>query len=83
MATSASEADQGLLSRSSYAALCNQNECFTFRSNGHRALEACKHAFQIEEIAHDTAGAKAVVDAGHDAARVAALGTASPPSRRL
>ena len=48
MATSASEADQGLLSRSSYAALCNQNECFTFRSNGHRALEACKHAFQIE-----------------------------------
>ena len=53
MATSASEADQGLLSRSSYAALCNQKECFTFRSNGHRALEACKHAFQIEEIARN------------------------------
>ena len=51
MATSASEADQDLLSRLSYAALCNQKECFTFRSNGHRALEACQNAFQIEEIA--------------------------------
>jgi hypothetical protein len=51
MATSASEADQGLLSRWNYAALCNQKECFTFRSNGDDALEACKHAFQIEEIA--------------------------------
>jgi urease accessory protein len=36
----------------------------------------------LRVIAHDTAGAKAVVDAGHDAARVAALGSASPPSRR-
>src|SRR5260370_336040 len=53
MAKSPSEEDQGLVSRSSYAALCNQNECFTFRSNGHRALEACKHAFQIEEIARN------------------------------
>jgi hypothetical protein len=34
-------------------------------------------------IAQDTAGAKAVVDAGRDAAHVEALGTASPPSRRL
>ena len=36
----------------------------------------------LRVIAPDTAGAKAVVDAGHDAARVAALGTASPRSRR-
>jgi urease accessory protein len=37
----------------------------------------------LRVIAQDTAGAKAVVDAGRDAARVEALGTASPPSRRL
>jgi L-serine kinase (ADP) len=53
MATSASDADQGLLSRLSYVVLCNQRECFTFKSNGHGALEACKHAFQIEEIARN------------------------------
>ena len=37
----------------------------------------------LRVIAPDTAGAKAVVDAARDAARVEALGTASPPSRRL
>jgi urease accessory protein len=37
----------------------------------------------LRVIAENTAGAKAVVDAGRDAARVEALGTASPPSRRL
>src|SRR5260370_31747130 len=54
MAKSASEADQGLLSRSSYAALCNQNECFTFRSYGHRGFAACNHPLQIVEIARNT-----------------------------
>jgi len=53
LVTSASEADQGLLSRLSYAALRNQKECFTFRSNGYGALEACQNAFQIEEIARN------------------------------
>jgi hypothetical protein len=51
LALSPSEADKGLLSRLSYAALCNRTECFTFKSNGHGALEACQNAFQIEEIA--------------------------------
>ena len=37
----------------------------------------------LRVIARDTGGAKAVVDAGRDAARAEALGTASPPSRRL
>jgi urease accessory protein len=37
----------------------------------------------LRVLASDTAGAKAVVVAGHDAARTAALGTASPPSRKL
>ncbi len=50
---SASQAGQNLLSRSSYATLCDQRECFTFRSNGPRALEACQNAFQIEEIARN------------------------------
>jgi hypothetical protein len=51
LVSSPSEADKGLLSRLSYAALCNRKECFTFRSNGHGALEACQKAFQIEEMA--------------------------------
>lgn len=51
LATSISEADQSLLSRSSYAALSNQSECFAFRSNGPKALKAYQNAFQIEEIA--------------------------------
>jgi urease accessory protein len=37
----------------------------------------------LRVIAGDTAGAKAVVAAGHNAARMAALGIASPPSRKL
>ena len=53
MATSASEAHQDLLSRSSYAALCNQKDCFTFGSKRHTALKACQNAFQIEEIARN------------------------------
>jgi urease accessory protein len=36
----------------------------------------------LRVIAADTAGAKAAVAAGHDAARMAALGTVSPPSRK-
>ena len=36
----------------------------------------------LRVIAVDTAGAKAAVAAGHDAARTAALGTPSPPSRK-
>jgi len=52
-ATSASEADQRVLSRLSYAAVCNQKECITFRSNGYKALDACQNAFQIEEIARN------------------------------
>ena len=53
IATSASEADRGLLSRLSYATLCNDEECFTFSSNELRALEAFQNAFQIEEIARN------------------------------
>jgi hypothetical protein len=53
MATSASEADRSLLSRLSYASLSDQRECFTFRSKGSAALEACGNAFQIEEIARN------------------------------
>ncbi len=37
----------------------------------------------LRVVAQDTAAARAVIGAGHDAARVAALGTASPRSRRL
>jgi urease accessory protein len=36
----------------------------------------------LRVIAPDMGSAKGVVDAGHDAARVAALGTSSPPSRK-
>ena len=52
--TSASEADQRLLSRLSYAALCNEKECFTVGSKGLRGLEACRSAFQIEENARNS-----------------------------
>ena len=53
MASSASEADRSLLSRLSYASLSDQRECFTFRSKESGALEACRNAFQIEEIARN------------------------------
>ncbi len=53
LASSTSEADKSLLSRLSYAALSNQRECFTFRSKGSGALEACGNAFQIEELARN------------------------------
>ncbi len=49
----ASQADRSLHSRSSYATLCDQNECFTFGANGPRALAACQNAFRIEEIARN------------------------------
>ncbi len=51
--TSASQSNRNLLFRLSYATLCDQRECFTFRSDGHTALEACQNAFQIEEIARN------------------------------
>ena len=53
LASSTSEADQNLLSRLSYASLSDKRECFTFRSKGSGALEACGNAFQIEEIARN------------------------------
>jgi urease accessory protein len=37
----------------------------------------------LKVVAADTAGARAVVGAGHSAARVAALGSVPPPSRKL
>ena len=49
----ASQSDPSLLSRLSYATLCDQSECFTFGSHGSRALEACQNAFQIEEMARN------------------------------
>jgi len=48
---SASQSDRNLLSRSSYATLCDQSECFTFGSGIQGALAACRNAFEIEEIA--------------------------------
>ena len=51
--SSASEADQSLLSRLSYATLCDQKWCFAFGSNESTALKACQSAFQIEEIARN------------------------------
>jgi hypothetical protein len=50
---STSEADQSLLSRASYASLCNKKECFAFRSNGPDALKAFQNCFKIEEIARN------------------------------
>ena len=47
----ASQSDPSLLSRLSYATLCNQSECFTFGSGIQGALAACRNAFEIEEIA--------------------------------
>jgi hypothetical protein len=52
--SSISNADQGLLSRLSYATLCDQRECFTFSSDEFTALKACQDSFQIEEIARNS-----------------------------
>ena len=53
LVTSISEADRGLLSRSSYAGVGNEKEWFTFRSNGPDAVEAFQKSFRIEEIARN------------------------------
>ena len=50
---SVSDAGRALLSRSSYASLCSMRECFTFTSNGPKALEAFQNSFRIEEIARN------------------------------
>ena len=50
---SASQSDRNLLSRLSYATLCDQSECFTFGSGIQGALAACRNAFEIEEIARN------------------------------
>jgi L-serine kinase (ADP) len=52
-AWSASEADQTLLSRSSYASLSNKRKCFTFSSNGLNAVESFRNSFRIEDIARN------------------------------
>lgn len=51
--TSTSEAERGLLSRSSYASLGNKTERFTFPSNGPDAVKAFQKSYRIEEIARN------------------------------
>jgi hypothetical protein len=53
LSSSTTEADQSLLSRLSYATLCDRRKCFTFRSNEPTALKACQNAYQIEKIARN------------------------------
>lgn len=51
LVTSFAEADRYLLSRSSYASLCNRMEWFTFLMNEPDAVEAFQKSYRIEEIA--------------------------------
>lgn len=51
--TSSSEAERGLISRSSYASLGNKSQWFTFPSNGLDAVKAFRKSYRIEEIARN------------------------------
>ena len=48
-----SEADDSLLTRSSYATLRDEHDCWAFRSGSLKPLQLCKDAFQLEQTAKD------------------------------
>ncbi len=47
------QADQSLLSRLSYAALCDRKESLAFRSKGPGALESFRNSYRLEETARN------------------------------
>ena len=53
MSMSEAEADQSLLERASYAALCDPQDCVAFKSENKEPLSLCRRAFALEQVARD------------------------------